>query len=436
MLSNFKNFCTFYSNHPTVTMRNNLEEFLKVCLGSLLIFLCAQILFPTALHAQHELNRISATERGDGKGFVVRHHLSEKTDSFKVYQPSKDLIQMVLYSTDLDTANFRKPPMGALFKDIDVYTIGAGVAIDYTLGDEFYFNTSVYTDRNGKDVLLSLTNATADNIVTLTDDIEPVQWDRYLRSDQNDDMIASDEPEQRYGSTLDVVVIDAGHGGKDPGAIGVGGVLEKDIVLTVALKVGDYLKQNIPDLKVVYTRDDDTFIELAERGRIANRHSGDLFVSIHSNSFGQQSVSGSEVYILGVANSPSAINVMKKENAAMQFEEGTTAELTEEDLLIYELTNAGNMRTSEQIAEKFENQFRERAQRGSRGVKQAGFQVLYEASMPAVLIELGYISNPVEARFLTTEYGQSIVASAIFRSIRDFKEEYDRSNNRQASTDK
>lgn len=422
-------------------MRKNLEEFLKVCLGSLLIFLCAQILFPTALHAQHELNRISATERGDGKGFVVRHHLSEKTDSFKVYQPSKDLIQMVLYSPDLDTTNFRKPPVGALFKDVDVYTIGAGVAIDYTLGDDFYFNTSVYTDRNGKDVLLSLTNTTADNIVTLTDDIEPVQWDRYLRSDQSDDMFASDEPDQRFGSTLDVVVIDAGHGAKDPGSIGVGGVLEKDIVLAVALKVGEYIEQNIPDLKVVYTRKDDTFIELEERGKIANRHNGDLFVSIHSNSFEhqnlarQQSVSGSEVYILGVANSQSAINVMKKENAAMQFEEGTTAELTEEDLLIYELTNVGNMRISEQIAEKFENQFRERAQRRSRGVKQAGFQVLYEASMPGVLIELGFISNPNEARFLTTEYGQSIVASAIFRSIRDFKEEYDRSSNRQASTE-
>lgn len=426
-------------------MRKQLEEFLKVCLGSLLIFLCAQILFPTPLHAQHELNRISATERSDGKGFVVRHHLSQKVDSFKVFQPSGDLIQMVLYSPELDTANLRLPPIGALFQDINVFPITSGVAIDFELGDGFYFNTSVYQDQNGRDVLLSLTNTTSDNITTLTNDIERVQWNQFLRSSQNsdrsDDLFTDEPAAPRFGSTLDVVVIDAGHGGKDPGAIGVGGIREKDIVLAVALKVGEYIKQNIPDLQVVYTRDDDTFVELPERGRIANRNNGDLFVSIHSNSFShqniarQQSVSGAEVYILGVANSQSAIDVMKKENAAMQYENGNTRELTEEDLLIYELTNAGNMSISERIAEVFENQFRERAQRRSRGVKQAGFQVLYEASMPGVLIELGFISNPNEARYLTTEYGQSIVASAIFRSIRDFKEEYDRSNNRQEATE-
>ncbi len=422
-------------------MRNHLEDFLKVCLGSLLFFLFAQILFPAPLHAQHELNRISATERSDGKGFVVRHHLSQKVDSFKVYQPSKDLIQMVLYSPNLDTANFIIPPIGGLFQDLNVYTITSGIAVDFELGDNFYFNTAVYIDQNGRDVLLSLTHTTSNNITTLTNNIARVQWDQFLRSNESEDLFANDFTAPRFGSTLDVVIIDAGHGGKDPGAIGVGGVKEKDIVLAVALKVGEYIKQNIPDLKVVYTRDDDTFVELAERGRIANRHNGDLFVSIHSNSFAhqniarQQSVSGAEVYILGVAQSQSAIEVMKKENAALQYESGNTRELTEEDLLIYELTNAGNMSISERIAEVFENQFRERAQRRSRGVKQAGFQVLYEASMPGVLIELGFISNPNEARYLTTEYGQSIVASAIFRSIRDFKEEYDRSNNRQTSAD-
>ncbi|MEX2457281.1 MAG: N-acetylmuramoyl-L-alanine amidase [Balneolaceae bacterium] len=422
-------------------MRKNLVEYLKVCLGSLLILLCAQILFPAPLHAQHELNRISATERGDGNGFVVRHHLSQEVDSFKVFQPSENLIQMVLYSPELDTASFRQPPIGDLFEDIDVFTVTSGVAIDFTLGEDFYFNTSVYEDQNGRDVLLSLTNTSADNISTLTDFIEPIQWEQHLRSNQTADPFADDQSEPRSGSTMDVVIIDAGHGDKDPGSIGVGGVLEKDIVLAVAKKVGEYIEQNIPDLKVVYTRDNDTFIELPERGRIANRNDGDLFVSIHANSYEhqniarQQSVSGAEVYILGVANSQSAIDVMKKENAAMRFENGSAEELTEEDLLIYELTNVGNMRISEQIAEKFENQFRERAQRRSRGVKQAGFQVLYEASMPGVLIELGFISNPNEARYLTTDYGQSIVASAIFRSIRDFKEEYDRTNNRQASTD-
>jgi len=237
-----------------------------------------------------------------------------------------------------------------------------------------------------------------------------------------------------------VVVLDAGHGGRDPGSIGVGGIREADIALKVALKVGEYIEQNIPDLKVVYTRTDNSFVGLAERGQIANENNGDLFVSIHANSFAhsnvhrQRSANGAEVYFLGMARSQSALDVMKRENAVIRFEEEQTQQLTEEDLLIYELTNAGNMRTSEELAVYIEQQFRERAQRRSRGVKQAGFQVLYEASMPGVLIELGFISNPDEARFLNTEYGQAIVASAIFRSIRDFKLRYDKSQNRQTSS--
>jgi N-acetylmuramoyl-L-alanine amidase len=208
----------------------------------------------------------------------------------------------------------------------------------------------------------------------------------------------------------------------------------------VALKVGKYIEENIPELKVVYTRTDDRFIELEERGRIANRHGGDLFVSIHANAFNhrnkarERSVHGAEVYFLGMARSETALEVMKRENSVIELESGETEELTEDDLLIYELMNAGNMSTSQRIAEMIESQFRERAQRKSRGVKQAGFQVLYEASMPGVLIELGFLSNPNEANYLTSEYGQSIVASAIFRSIRDFKLDHDKSFNRETTS--
>ncbi len=229
------------------------------------------------------------------------------------------------------------------------------------------------------------------------------------------------------------MVIDPGHGGKDPGTLGINNLKEKDIVLDVALKVGEYLNEYIPDLTVVYTRTDDRFLGLAERGRLANEMGGDLFISIHANSFAhssrsrQQRPNGAEIFFLGVARSQAAVEVMKRENSVLRFEEDTR-ELTEQDLLIYELTNAGNMQISEQLAEKMERQFRERAQRRSRGVKQAGFQVLYEASMPAVLIELGFLSNPAEARYLSTEYGQSIMASAIFRAIRDFKERVDQAN--------
>lgn len=400
--------------------------------------------FLPELSAQTELNRVSAVERSDGKGFVVRYHLSETIDSSTVIQPSANLLQMVIYATDLDTTNFRYPPTGPVFNDFELFKVPKGFALNIHIDDGHYFNYSTYTDRNGTDHLLALTSTKDTEMTGITPDIEPVDWALFAENESlTSEYIADSENRtetvRSNKSTFDVVVIDAGHGGKDPGTIG-GRIHEKDVVLDVALKVGQYIEENIPDLKVVYTRTDDRFIELEERGRIANRHNGDLFISIHANAFDhrnkarKQSVHGAEVYFLGMARSESALEVMKRENSVIELEEGKPKELTEDDLLIYELMNAGNMSTSQRIAEIIEHQFRERAQRKSRGVKQAGFQVLYEASMPGVLIELGFLSNPNEANYLTSDYGQSIVASAIFRSIRDFKLDYDRSFNRETTS--
>ena len=398
------------------------------------------------LSAQTDLTRVSAVERSDGKGFVVRYHLSQAIDSSTVIQPSASLIQMVIYSSDLDTTDFQYPPTGPVFNDFELFKIPDGIALNIHIHDGHYFNYSTYTDRNGTDHLLALTSTSDTQMTGITTDMEPINWALFTENesftadlDVNTDGSDTTESARSNESRFNVVVIDAGHGGKDPGTIG-GRIREKDVVLDVALKVGQYIEENIPELKVVYTRTDDRFIELEERGRIANRHDGDLFISIHANAFDhrnkarKQSVHGAEVYFLGMTRSESALEVMKRENSVIELESGQTQQLTEEDLLIYELMNAGNMSTSQRIAEMIEQQFRERAQRKSRGVKQAGFQVLYEASMPGVLIELGFLSNPNEANYLTSEYGQSIVASAIFRSIRDFKLDYDKSYNRETTS--
>jgi len=396
------------------------------------------------LSAQTDLTRVSAVERSDGKGFVVRYHLSQAIDSSTVIQPSAGLIQMVIYSADLDTTDFQYPPTGPVFNDFELFNIPDGIALNIHIHDGHYFNYSTYTDMNGTDHLLALTSTEDTQMTGITSEMEPINWALFAENesftaDIDEETEDTTVTERTSGSRFNVVVIDAGHGGKDPGTIG-GRIHEKDVVLDVALKVGQYIEENIPDLKVVYTRTDDRFIELEERGRIANRHDGDLFISIHANAFDhrnrarKQSVHGAEVYFLGMTRSESALEVMKRENSVIELESGQTKELTEEDLLIYELMNAGNMSTSQRIAEMIEQQFRERAQRKSRGVKQAGFQVLYEASMPGVLIELGFLSNPNEANYLTSEYGQSIVASAIFRSIRDFKLDYDKSYNRETTS--
>jgi N-acetylmuramoyl-L-alanine amidase len=398
------------------------------------------ILCPNTMMAQTELSRVSAVERSDGKGFVIRYHLSEPIDSATVIQPSADLIQMAIYSSEIDTTNFQFPPSGPVFESFDLYKISGGIALNIHLQDGNYFNYNTYTDRNGTDYLLALTSTTSSSMTGITSDMDPINWALFSqKSSTAFDDTSAGETSIEQGDRIDVVVIDAGHGGKDPGTSG-GRIREKDVVLDVALKVGEYIKEHIPDLEVVYTRTDDTFISLEDRGRIANENNGDLFISIHANAFDhhnkarKQSVYGAEVFFLGMARSQTALEVMKRENSVIEFESGDVEELTEEDLLIYELMNAGNMSTSQRIAEIIEQQFRERAQRKSRGVKQAGFQVLYEASMPGVLIELGFLSNPNEANYLTSEYGQSIVASAIFRSIRDFKEDYDKSFNRETTT--
>lgn len=398
----------------------------------------------TDLSAQPELNRVSAVERSDGKGFVVRYHLNEAIDSSTVIQPSANLLQMVIYAADIDTSGLRYPPAGPVFTDFELFKVPEGIALNIHISDGHYFNYNTYTDRNGTDHLLALTSTSDSEMTGITPEIEPINWALFAGNNANTGLSNAvldnqEEVGRTNRSNFDVVVIDAGHGGKDPGTIG-GRIYEKDVVLNVALKVGQYIEENIPELKVVYTRTDDRFIELEERGRIANRHNGDLFISIHANAFDhrnkarEQSVHGAEVYFLGMARSESALEIMKRENSVTELEDGKAKELTEDDLLIYELMNAGNMSTSQRVAEIIEQQFRERAQRNSRGIKQAGFQVLYEASMPGVLIELGFLSNPNEANYLISEYGQSIVASAIFRSIRDFKLDYDKNFNRETTS--
>lgn len=410
-------------------------KLLLTYLTPLLILLTVADLLP----AQVNLDRISAVERSDGNGYVIRYHLDTMVDSFKVIQPATDLIQMVLYAKDIDTTGISFPPVTDKFKSVDLYKTATGFGVDISLGSETYFLTEAYPDQNKKDLLLALTNTGYSEISSLTEGIEPITFSVYgadtlgLFFDEpiSSDLFSAGDLQFVNNMQFDVIVLDAGHGGHDPGTIGHKGLHEKDVTLEIAKRVGAYLNEHLPDVKVVYTREDDTFISLLDRGRIANEAGGDIFVSIHANSFSQRRVHGAEVYFLGLARSQSALEVMKRENSVLEYEDREVEKLTEEDLLIYELANAGNMSTSEIIAGQIEQQFRERASRPSRGVKQAAFQVLYEASMPGVLIEIGFISNPDEARYLSSDYGQSIISSAIFRSIRDFKVQYDRSLDRE-----
>lgn len=379
------------------------------------------------------LTRISTATRSDGKGYVIRFHLEQKADSFQVYQPESHLIQFALFSPNVQPDNITIPSNSPAFSQVTFQKIPNGLGINIEVKDNKYLRSSAYPDGQSNDLLIGLETTDAKQLAQQTQNLEPVTWSSStapnLLAAQKGQASENNSPTQdtayskvKNKMKFDVVVLDPGHGGHDPGTIGYGGIKEKDIVLSIAKKVGGYIEDNLPDVKVVYTRDDDTFIELEERGSIANRQEGDLFVSIHCNAARSRQAYGSEVYFLGLERSKTALEVMKRENKVVRANNDTEQKkLSQEDLLIYELANSGYISTSERIAGMLEHQFDDRAQRRSRGVKQARFVVLYHASMPAVLVETGFISNPDEGRYLTTEYGQNIIASAIFRAIRDYK---------------
>ena len=206
---------------------------------------------------------------------------------------------------------------------------------------------------------------------------------------------------------------------------------EKNINLAVALKTGTYIKNNMKDVKVIYTRDDDTFIGLAERAEVANRHKADLFISIHSNAISDTRFSGAETYVLGQTMDEANLQVAMKENSVITFEKDYETKYegfdpnSVESYIIFSLMQNTYLKQSTEFATLIQNQFRERVGRKDRGVRQAGFQVLWRTTMPSVLVELGFVTHPEEEKFLLSEQGQDYLASAIFRAFRDYRQTID-----------
>lgn len=237
-------------------------------------------------------------------------------------------------------------------------------------------------------------------------------------------------PDQKKKWLFDVIVIDAGHGGKDPGAIGVTGVREKDVNLAIALKLGGLIQQNLPEVKVVYTRKTDQFIELYKRGKIANENEGKLFISIHCNSTEQKDIAhrGFEVYLLRPGRTESAIKIAEFENSVIKYEENPQRyqKLTDENFILVSMAHSQYMRFSEKFSDLLNQDWKKYTSIPSLGIKQAGFYVLVGASMPSVLIETGFLSNRKDEAYLASSNGQNEIANAIFKAISRYKEYYDK----------
>lgn len=228
------------------------------------------------------------------------------------------------------------------------------------------------------------------------------------------------------------VCIDPGHGGKDPGALGKI-AKEKDIALKIALKLGNYIEKNIPGVKVVYTRKTDVFVTLNDRAKKANNSQADLFISIHTNSTKDNaSVTGTETYIYGQSSNKESKALAMFENSVAELEDdyldvyGDILSLYESDDNLSKIQATASADVSsfvsggERFANLVQNEFETRAKRGNRGVKRNIYLVLRQTQMPSVLVECGFISNKEEEKFMASDYGQDILASAIFRAFRDY----------------
>lgn len=223
------------------------------------------------------------------------------------------------------------------------------------------------------------------------------------------------------------LVIDAGHGGKDPGAMNKAGK-EKNINLAVALALGKLVEKNCPNVKVVYTRKTDVFVELDERANIANRAKADLFISIHTNATSAKvGPRGTETYTLGMHKAAENLAVAKRENSVITLESNYQQKYegfdpkSSESYIIFELMQDKNMENSVKLAGLIQKQFRTTAGRVDKGVHQAGFLVLRATSMPSVLVELGYLNNPNDAAYLTSTAGVNALAKSIYNAFVAYK---------------
>ncbi|HRH66536.1 MAG TPA: N-acetylmuramoyl-L-alanine amidase [Bacteroidia bacterium] len=251
-----------------------------------------------------------------------------------------------------------------------------------------------------------------------------------------------------YGVTT--VVIDAGHGGHDSGCLG-NNVKEKTVALGIALKLGKYIEEHFPDIKVIYTRKTDVFIELHERAAIANNARADLFICIHCNSacyfnkkkkkeLCNEEILGAETWVMGLHMSEANLEVSKRENEVVLLEKDYTKQYdgfdpnSPEANIIFSLYQNTFLDQSLKMASAVQQELKSKG-RPSRGVKQAGFLVLYKTAMPSILIETGFLSNPSEAKYLGSDKGQQEIAHGIYNAFKSYKSGIESSGIKQETTE-
>lgn len=378
---------------------------------------------------------VAFAARSDGQGYVMRVQTTAPPEAYMLRSVDEHTLKWVLYNASLHEDYEQRAPQGPVKRYTTTRRHGH-LIIRVNLRQDRSVSATAYRDGASSDLLLNLGYEDRTPVAKAPLRDAPAEAPPVEEASTAPPPSATGPDSQpgpfsvqatRQRSRLDTVVIDPGHGGKDPGAV-ANGLQEKHIVLDVAHKLGDYIENRL-GLEVIYTRTDDRFIALEERGHLANRAGGDLFISLHANAFRSASVEGTETYFLGRSKTDAARRVMRKENSVVQEYEKNPERYDEygaEAFVKGELFLSANMQFSEEFASLVQAQFKNRVRRHSRGVHQAGFYVLWSASMPSVLVELGYLTNPREARYLNSDRGQTYLASGIFRAVRAYKNKYNK----------
>ncbi|MFT4521661.1 MAG: N-acetylmuramoyl-L-alanine amidase [Bacteroidia bacterium] len=230
--------------------------------------------------------------------------------------------------------------------------------------------------------------------------------------------------------SLNTIVIDPGHGGKDPGCLSHDhSSYEKDLCLKIALKVGKDLKDSLPNVRIIYTRKTDVFVPLWQRAAIANTNNADLFISVHCNAHTDQKFKGIETYVMGLKMNAGNLAVTKRENGTIRMETDYKENTeyagfdpdSEEGHIIMSLYQNAYRNQSLQLASTVQEKVNKKNQQKSLGVKEAGFLVLWKTAMPSILVESGFMTNPEEFDFLKTNAGQTAVSNTIVESVLDYK---------------
>lgn len=344
------------------------------------------------------ISGLTVSEKSNG--ILIRIRSNKKIPSY--YSSYRDNVLTIIFrQVHADVAKTDRDKLNGLVKKIQTKNVGSDSEFKFYVGDN-YSTHEVMNADGGNDILITIHN----KMFTA----------------------AEDERKTREKWEFDVIVLDPGHGGKDPGALGLNNIKEKDINLDVALILGKLIEKKKKDVKVVYTRKKDEFVDIYKRGKIANENKGKLFISIHCNSTINKPVNtnGIEVYLLRPGRTEEAIAIAERENSVIKYEDDPSRyeQLTDENFILVSMAHSSFMKYSESFAEMLNSQFYHNTKLRARGVKQAGFYVLVGASMPSVLIETGFITNKKDSNYLKSSSGQHQLAEAIFDAINEYSQYY------------